>query len=94
MLQEILFVNPGIPDLGVFLSGLRPGLKAVLLSPKRPVPAQIADALQLCGTPVGGHQLLSVNSASHHSHLCGGGFPSEGRSKNACAYRQRGCPAV
>jgi len=46
MLQEILFVDPGIPDLGTFLSELRPGLEAILLSPKRPAPAQIADALR------------------------------------------------
>ena len=46
MAREIAFIDPGIPDLDIFLAGLRPGLEAVVLSSERAAPKQIADALR------------------------------------------------
>jgi Ca2+-binding RTX toxin-like protein len=59
MLQEVLLVDSGIPDLGMFLSGLRSGLDAHLLSPKRPAPAQIADVLR------GRADLVAIHIVAH-----------------------------
>ena len=46
MSREIAFINQSIPDLEHFVSGLRPGLEAILLSPKQEAPAQIASVLR------------------------------------------------
>lgn len=44
--SEVLFVDPAVDDLGRILSGLRPGIEAVVLDPVRPAARQMAEALE------------------------------------------------
>jgi hypothetical protein len=46
MPREIAFIDSNIPELDAFFLGLRPELGAVLLSPNRPAPTQIAEVLR------------------------------------------------
>jgi hypothetical protein len=45
MPREIAFIDSRIPDLDAFLSGLRPGVEAIVLSSSTSAPKQIASAL-------------------------------------------------
>ena len=42
---EILFVDPGVPDLVTILGSLRPGVEAIVLDRARPASRQIGTAL-------------------------------------------------
>jgi Domain of unknown function (DUF4347) len=56
---EVLFVDPGVPDLATVFSGLRPGVEAILLTPDRSPAAQMADAL------AGRRDLAAVHVIAH-----------------------------
>jgi hypothetical protein len=42
---EVLFVDPGVPDISTILGHLRPGVEAILLDAARPAARQMAAAL-------------------------------------------------
>jgi len=56
---EILFVDPGTPDLGTVFRSLRPGVEAVLLDGTEPAARQIARAL------AGRRDLAAVHIMAH-----------------------------
>jgi len=43
--SEILFIDPAVSDIDVLLSGVRPGVRAIVLDTERPAARQIAVAL-------------------------------------------------
>ena len=45
-ISEMLFVDPSVASVDTILSGLRPGVAAVLLDPAQPAACQIASALK------------------------------------------------
>ena len=45
--KEIVFIDPSITDLEIFLAGLRPDVESIVLDTKASAPSQIAKAL--CG---------------------------------------------
>ena len=46
MASEIAFVDAGIPDFDAFVAGLRPNVEAIVLSPSRRAPDQMAAVLR------------------------------------------------
>jgi hypothetical protein len=58
-ISEILFVDPSVACVDTILSGLRPGVAAVLLDPAQPAAWQIASALK------GRHGLDAVHVIAH-----------------------------
>ncbi len=45
-MHQLAFVDPGLPDVAILLNNLEPGVEAVVLDPREPVPGQIAAVLE------------------------------------------------
>src|SRR5437870_2509851 len=59
--HEILFVDPGAPDLETIFAALRPEVEAILLDATRPAAQQMAEAL------AGRRNLAAIHVIAHGS---------------------------